>query len=293
MNKMNFMKVNIRQFEAEDDFSQFVVDGELDTDAIINMYNSESEENNNEIDLENESENNESESEDGEEGSENSDDLEDLPEGKSNENNENSEQLDDSLDNKKRTPDEAFADMRRQLEANEPLAKWVQELATQQGFSDPQELIDEFNKQKIAREAEEQGVPVDVYQRLHYLEQENKTQRDKAIEAQFHAEVEATKNKHGLTEEQLTPVFDFMNQHGYGAGSIPFEHAYLLANSENLIKDAEERGRQEYLEQKQRKQRQATPVVKTHATDTTSTDELDMSQEAIFAKFKEFDIDIN
>jgi len=284
--KMNrLLSVNIRQFEIDEDFSSFIVDGEVDTAGIIERYGSENEDNS--LD------------------SDNSDDSSNT------ETNENSEELDDSLDNEnetedenetetenenetekqKRTPDEAFAEMRRQLEANEPLAKWVQDLATQQGFKDPQELITEYEKQQIAREAEEKGVPVDVYQRLHYLEQENKTQRDKAIESQFNAEVVATKSKHNLSEEQLTKVFDFMNEHGYGAGSIPFEHAYMLANSETLIKDAEERGRQQYLEEKQKLQKQATPNIKTHAKDTSGQNELDMSTEAIFAKLDEFDID--
>lgn len=272
MNKM--LSVNIRQFE-DNEFSKFIVDGEIDTESIIASYQEETE---TETETETEAdevENNDTEVNDGLEDSENQDQI-----------TENQDH-----DNTKRTPDQAFAEMRRRAEANEPLAKWVTDLATQQGFSDPQELISEYQKQQMAREAEAQGVPVDVYQRLHELEQENMQQKELVANTNFNHDVETVKQKHNLSDDQLTEVFRFMGQYGYEAGSIPFEHAYMLANSDTLIKSAEERGRQTYLEQKQKQQQQATPNISTNANDTKGHNELDMSKEAIFAKLAEFDID--
>lgn len=193
----------------------------------------------------------------------------------------------------KRTSDQAFAEMRRQLEANEPIAKWVQDLAVQQGFQNPQELIEAYEEQQLAREAEEQGVPVDVYQRLHRLEKENKESSEQAIRNQFNYEVEATRGKYNLNEEQLSHVFSYMAQQGYEAGSIPFEDAYVLANRDHLLKDAEERGRQTYLEKKQKQQQQATPHIGTNAADKQSSDDLDYSKEAIFKTFSDMGIDID
>ena len=101
----------------------------------------------------------------------------------------------------KRTPDAAFAEMRRRAEQNESLANWVQELATKQGFQDPQQLIEEFNKQQLAKEAQEKGVPLDVYERLQQLELENKTKDDRLFEERFNAEVAETKEK---TKKSIT-----------------------------------------------------------------------------------------
>lgn len=280
---IELLGINIRQFEDSEDFGKYISEtGELNVDDLVNDFSeSESETNDDSSEIE-----------------------EDVIDDDNNEVDELEEEIDDSAGEtpqaqgeEKRTPDQAFAEMRRQLEANEPLAKWVHDLAKQQGFQDPQELIDAYEEQRIAREAEAQGVPVDVYRRLHDLEQENKTAKEQVASQQFNYEVEATKNKYNLSDDDLNKVFQFMGQNGYvddnNMPTIAFEDAYVLANRESLIKDAEERGRQAYLEEKQQQQQQATPIVKTDVNDKTGADELDYSKEGIFNTFKSMGIDID
>src|SRR5699024_1944385 len=163
----------------------------------------------------------------------------------------------------KRTPDQAFAEMRRRAEQSEPLAKWVSDLAAKQGFEDPQQLIDAFEQQRLAKEAEAKGVPVDVYQRLHQLEKENKEKDEQAFSQKFNHEVEQAKQKYDLDDNQLNEVFRFMGQRGFidenGKTTLPFEDAYILANKDNMIENAKEQAKQDYLEQLKQKQSAATP----------------------------------
>lgn len=283
------LHVNIRQFdeeepktieEEEEDFSKYISDtGELDIDNLISDYReTEKIEETEETEPEEETEITE------ETDPEPSEEVEGDPK---------STEVQDT-ENQKNTPDQAFAEMRRKAEQNEPLAKWVHDLATQQGFSDPKELMNAYEEQRIAKEAEAKGVPVDVYQRLNQLEQENKEATDQVKSTQFNQEVESTKQKYSLDDQQVTEVFQYMGKQGYDAGDLPFEDVYVLANRESLIKDAEERGRQSYLEEKKKQQTQATPKVGSHAKDVTTTNsDLDMSKEGIFKKFSEMGIEID
>lgn len=286
---LKLLEVNIKQFNDEPNF----VDehGGLDVEGIINAYNNQDQSD----DFENNSDENE-EIETTE--TETETEIESNPEG------EEQQELGDEGEPEpepepkpdKRTPDQAFAEMRRKLEATEPIAQWVQQLAEQQGFKDPQELIDAYEQQRLAREAEEKGIPVDVYQRLAKLEEENRLKDEAMFAERFNREVETTKDKYNLSDEQINEVFQFMGQNGYidekGRTSIAFEDAYILANRDTLIQQAEERGRQAYLEEKRKKQTQATPVVGTHAKDKDG-DDLDYSTESIFKTFEEHGIPID
>lgn len=290
-----FLPVNIRQFEEqepvnetpEEDFSKYIKGDSLDVEGLIRDF-AEDTSPSNAPKIEDEQEPNVEEPEQPEE-PENPNDETSEPE-EVTENQEPTEQKP-----QKRTPDQAFAEMRRRVEQYEPLAKWVEELAKRQGFQSPQQLIDEFNKQQLAKEAQEKGVPVDIYERLQRLEQENKQKDEMMFQERFNAEVEATRQKHKLTDEQITETLQFMAQRGYvdenGRPFISFEDAYMLANKDTLIKQAEERAKQELLEEKQRKQQQANPDVGTHASDKQGTSDLDYSSEGIFKTLEKYGIE--
>lgn len=274
---LNLLRVNIRQFDEEsqeEDFSKYIgQDGELDIDSLVNDYKEpETNPDNDKLDT-NDDKSQDEFSEQTETETETSEKVEGDP----------ASETSEPEEKEKRTPDQAFAEMRRQVEQYAPVAKWVEDLAKQQGFSDPQELINAYQKQQLAKEAEAKGVPVDVYERLHTLEQENKQKDELMFREKFNAEVQATKEKYTLNDDQITEVFRFMGQRGYidenGKATIPFEDAYTLANRDTLIQQAEERARQQYLEEKQKLQQQATPNAGTHSKDakTTADDMLDIN----------------
>lgn len=286
---LDLLTVNLRQFDEEEpetseepeqqeeDFSKYIGEGgELDVDSLINDYK--------ETENEPEPEVNDHENEEGDPENDESD-----PE---------PEKEDESEEEKpveKNTPEQAFAELRRKAEQYEPLANWVQELAAKQGFKDPQELIEAYQKQQIAKEAQQKGVPVEIYERLNQLESENKQKEEQMFRERFNNEVATVKEKYNLNDDQITEVFRFMGQNGYvdenGRSIIPFEDAYTLANRDTLIKDAEERGRQAYLEEKQKQQTQATPNAGTNAEDKKSEGEIDLSSENVFDTLEKMGIE--
>lgn len=281
------LSVNLGQFGDEDDdedFSKYISDeGDLDVDSIINDYQETSS---------NEEENHQ-ESEESEETSSNEEE-ENKEETSSNE--EKPEEEKPEEEDSKNTPDQAFAEMRRKNEENEPLAKWVKEIAEKQGFSEPSELINAFEQKKLEEEAKEKGVPPDVYKRLSELEKENQQKDETMYKDRFNSEVEKSKEKHDLSDDQITEVFRFMGQRGYiddkSQATIPFEDAYILANKDNMLEKAKQDAQQEYLTKKQKKQNQATPNVGTNKEDKTgNTDELDYSTEGIFKTLEKMGID--
>lgn len=279
-----FFPVNIGQFNEPSYISE---DGTLDIDQIMSDYEASQQQETDDQVLEQEPE------QDLDEGQEELDPEDIVPSGEE-EQQILTTQEQDQEKNQKRTPDQAFAEMRRKIEQYEPLAQWVQDLAVQQGYQDPTELMKAYEDYKMEQEAKSQGIPVDVYKRLHELETENKRAKEEALATKFNSEVEKTIQKYNLNDDQLQQVFEYMARNGYNAGDIPFEDAYILANKDRLIQEAEERGKQKYLESLQKKQKQATPNIKGSPTDTPKGDtDLDYSKEGIFKMFKELDIDID
>lgn len=276
----DLLEINIRQFEDED-FSSFMDGDNLDIDSLADSYNSAN-------DDESHQENTGEEEPTPDEQEETEPEPEEQP---------GEPEVTDPEPTPKQTPDQAFAELRRRAEANESYAKWVSDLASQQGFQDPQELINAYEEQRLAQEAQAQGVPEDVYKRLHELEQQNKAKDEQLFADKFNNEVESTKNKYNLTDEQITEVFRYMGQNGYinenNQNTISFEDAYTLANRETLIQEAEERGRQAYLEEKQQKQRQATPMVGSHAKDQAGGNDIDYSAEGVFNTLEKLGIEWN
>lgn len=288
---IKLMGVNIHQFdEGDEDFSQYIGEGgELDVDSLVNDYNKSQESETPDVP---DNENQEETTPEPEEPTEPEDTEEVEGDPKSDKPDETKQD-----EPEKRTPDQAFAEMRRKAETNEKFAKWVQKLAEKQGFQSPDALIEEFEKQQLAKEAEAKGIPVDVYERLSQLEKENAKKDEQMFRATFNQQVENTKEKYNLNEDQVTEVFRYMGQNKYidpqtGKTSISFEDAYTLANRDTLIKEAEERGRQAYLEQQKQKQSQATPNAGSSSQDK-GAGELDFSEDAILKNLEKMEIAID
>lgn len=280
----------------DEDFSKYISsDGNLDIDSLVTDYS------NNETDHEKHQENtgettgDESETDNSEKGEGGPTSHEDDPAGDETQEPETHVNKDEQGESEKRTPDAAFAEMRRRAEQNEKFANWVQDLAKKQGFSDPEQLIEAFNRQQLAKEAEAKGVPVDVYERLHQLEQENRQKDELMFQERFNQEVADTQKKYNLSDEQINDTFKFMAQRGFidenGRTNIPFEDAYTLANKDTFIEQAKEQAKQEYLKGLEKKQKGAAPNPKTAATDANNGDDIDLSTENIFATLDKLDID--
>ena len=283
----------------EEDFSKYITeDGGLDVDSLVNDYKDSEIHDENHQEFVDDADNSEKGQGGPDVSHEEGSDVPDVDE-EPEESEEPEEPEDETHVNQdkptKKTPDAAFAELRRRAEANEKLANWVAELAKKQGFSDPEQLIEAFNRQQLAKEAQEKGVPVDVYERLQKLEEENRMKDEQMFRERFNMEVAAAKEKYNLTDDQITDTFRFMAQRGYidenGRAIIPFEDAYTLANKDTFITQAKEQAKQEYLKELEQKQKQTAPDPKTGAADANHGDDIDLSTEAIFATLEQHGID--
>lgn len=298
--------VNIRMFNNEGesesesegvdinpelDSSNYYTDGEFDVERFrqdFEKHYSSSDE----PEEQEESEETPTDDQDGkdEQSEESNTESSDLPEGEEKEKERQPEETPE-LDGDKQN--QAFAKMRNELKQEKQLADFVRNLAEQQGLK-PEELMQAYEQRKLEAEAKEKGVPVDVLQRLNQLEREATEAKQAQIAERFNAEVALTKQKYNLDDNQLQSVFDYMAQNGYvGENNTPlinFEDAYILANKDNLIDQAKEQGRQEYLKEKKKKQ-QSTPANTGQSAGATEVNPSDFTAEDIAKQFEQMGLD--
>ena len=277
------LEVNINQFNEDEDFDleSFQKDfeenwneetPEEETEETEEVEETVEETEQETVDEEVETVENEQSEETDEEGSE------DLPEGDTSKQNQ------------------AFAKMRNQLKEEQALAGFVRNLADQQGVS-PEELMQAYEQRKLEAQAEQEGVPVDVLKRINQLEEENRQTKQQAFSQKLDQEVNSTIQKYGLKQDQIDGVFGFMVDNGYvnedQTTNISFEDAYILSNKDNLINQAKEEGRQQYLKEKKNKQQSAAPNTGNSGGNTSSTNKTDFSEDDIMKEFAKMGIDFD
>lgn len=277
------LEVNINQFNEDEDFDleSFQKDfeenwneetPEEETEETEEVEETVEETEQETVDEEVETVENEQSEETDEEGSE------DLPEGDTSKQNQ------------------AFAKMRNQLKEEQALAGFVRNLADQQGVS-PEELMQAYEQRKLEAQAEQEGVPVDVLKRINQLEEENRQTKQQAFSQKLDQEVNSTIQKYGLKQDQIDSVFSFMVNNGYvnedQTTNISFEDAYILSNKDNLINQAKEEGRQQYLKEKKNKQQSAAPNTGNSGGNTSSTNKTDFSEDDIMKEFAKMGIDFD
>lgn len=297
---LEFIPVNIRMFndsegenadvDVDIDTTDYFTDGEFDVERFREdfekQYSSSDEPDETEEPEEEPEETPEGEPE-GDNGQTGDDNPEDsnVPEGKEAE-------TEPELEVDKQN--QAFARMRNELKQEKQLADFVRNLAEQQGLK-PEELMQAYEQRKLEAEAKEKGVPVDVLQRLNQLEREATEAKQAQIAERFNAEVALTKQKYNLDDTQLQGVFDYMAQNGYvGENNTPlinFEDAYILANKDNLIDQAKEQGRQEYLKQKKQKQQTAATNTGASAGGNDNIDPSSFTPDDIAKQFEQMGLD--
>lgn len=159
---------------------------------------------------------------------------------------------------------EAFANMRKQMQEAKKYQDFLARIAEESGTS-PEDLMKQYEERQLEQQAEQRGVPVDILKRLNALETENKTVKEQAFAEKFNMQVESTKEKYKLNDEDLGKVFDYMAQNGLDPQQVPirFEDAYFLANRDNILKQTEEKAKQSYLAEKKKRQNSSAPPIGT------------------------------
>lgn len=159
--------------------------------------------------------------------------------------------------------DAAFAEMRRERDRLAAEAAFIRKFAEDNGMS-VEELQKQYEEQRLQKEAEAKGVPVEVMKRLTSLEQETEQAKAEAQAARFNAEVQATLTKYSGTQDDFNNVIQYVQQNGMTDslrnGTVSFEAAYKLANMDTMIEKAKRDAVQSDLATRKKRQQEA-PIV--------------------------------
>lgn len=173
--------------------------------------------------------------------------------------------------------DTAFANIRRERDEFAGDAQFIRDFAAANGMS-VEELRKQHEMAQIEKQAEKEGVPVEVLQRLNAVELENKQVKEQAQAERFNAQVTTTMAKYNGTEADFKATIQYAAQNGMldavKDGTVSFEAAYKLANMDTLIESAKKSAVQEDLATRKKRQQEA-PVSAGSQTQAVVSDELD------------------
>jgi len=230
--------------------------GEVDTDALLQQFESEW-----------------TDEETGDGTEEDETDAQEVPGEQGDVESEGGEVEHTEEDNQQNDPDvhkrnEAFKKMR---EENKELARYkqfVEKMAQDNGFEDPNQIFDAYAEQSLAKEAEERGIDLESMKEIDQLRRQNEEKALAETQQAFQAEREATIEKFNLSESDVQTIHEYV--HDNGLYNLGFEQAYKLANFDNLLENARSEGRQKYLADK--KQRQQTSAINAGTNNISNSD---------------------
>jgi hypothetical protein len=167
---------------------------------------------------------------------------------------------------------EAFKKLREEKEKLEQSDKFLADLASQYGLT-KEELVEKFKNDRVKKEAEKQGVPIEQYKRMQQLEQEVQTIKQRYSQETFNYEAERLVQKYNIPANQVDGLFQQIGALGIDVLSNPklLEVAYKALNYDVAL----QKGRQAQLEEtKKRRETTASPSLGTKGTnvDTSSAD---------------------
>jgi hypothetical protein len=163
---------------------------------------------------------------------------------------------DDDADKRNR----AFADLRREAEANKKYAAFIQKLAEEGGVS-PDDLLARYEERNLQAEAERQQVPVELLKRQTSTESELAQLKDQMRAERIEAQINKVTDKYGADDNAIRDTFQYMMETGIDprvTDNVDFEKFYRAANLDNIIQKEVETARQRDLEDKKKRQTNAS-----------------------------------
>jgi hypothetical protein len=167
---------------------------------------------------------------------------------------------------------EAFKKLREEKEKLEQSDKFLADLASQYGLS-KDELIIKFKEERMVKEAQKQGVPVEQFKRMQELEQQVSQIKEQYQKEAFNYEAERLVQRYNIPASEVENVFAKIGELGLDVVANPklLDVAYKALNYEVAL----EKGRQTQLQEtKKRREGTASPSLGTkgNTVDTSDTD---------------------
>jgi hypothetical protein len=165
---------------------------------------------------------------------------------------------------------EAFKKLREEKQKLEQSDIFLTDLASQYGLT-KEELVEKFKNDRVKKEAEKQGVPIEQYKRMQQLEQEVQTIKQRYSQETFNYEADRLVQKYNIPANQVDGLFQQIGALGIDVLSNPklLEVAYKALNYDVAL----QKGRQAQLEEtKKRRETTASPSLGTKGTNVDSSD---------------------
>lgn len=114
------------------------------------------------------------------------------------------------------------AELKKKLDEVSNYSNEFEELANNLGFSNAGQLVEEYRKQKIVKEAESRNIDPKLYQQMKHLETEVETMKKEKLEIhrqqglyKFNTALESVVNEYGLNTDERDQLLDSMGEDGY------------------------------------------------------------------------------
>lgn len=184
----------------------------------------------------------------------------------------------------------AFAQMRKELEAEKRKAALAEQVAAQYGMS-VEQFEQAYKEQQDKARAEQQGIPVEMLRRMEAAEQQLAQQKLQAEQDKFWGSVTNVKDKYGLQDDEVKNVFEFIGREGLvnnstGLPLIDFDKAYKLANFDKLQERKEKEAHQKRLAEKKARQRKSA-VPPANASTATNSELDEITDEFVEKRLRE------
>lgn len=171
-----------------------------------------------------------------------------------------------------------WKEMRKQAEEGRKYQEFINGLANQFGMT-PEEYMTQVAQAQLQQQSEEQGVPVEILQRLNEQEAQLSELKNKDVLGNFQSGIDKVIGQYSLKNDDpsIQETFKWMAQNGHideqQLPKMAFEDAYFLANRSTIIQKEIEAATQKSLANKKKRQEVAAVATDGASTSQPITDE--------------------
>lgn len=169
---------------------------------------------------------------------------------------------------------QAFAQLRRERDEAIKFKSLIENIAEQNGMT-VEQVMENYQKAQLQKEAEQKGVPVDLLQRMKALEEENAIIKNQTFAEKFNENVAKTIEKYGATEDEVDATFQYIQEKGLveavKQGQFSFEELHKLAHIDTLVEKKSTEAVQKNLSNKKKRQKEAPLGHNSNSSDVEDT----------------------
>lgn len=179
----------------------------------------------------------------------------------------------------------AFAELRRQAEANKQYADFVQKLAEDSGLK-PEEVLARYQERQLEERSKQEGVPVEYLKRQNATETRLQELESQLANERMDKQIQDVIKTYNATDDDIKKAFEEMFASGVDPRVNPnvnFEKFYKAANFEKILESKVNEARQTDLSNKKKRQLEAA-LPNGSSVSQPSNDLSDEEVDALLAK---------